>query len=52
MRWGGIARFEWLLFDGLVFGFLAWQLVSVRRLIRADREKAARDVNSGRQKNE
>jgi hypothetical protein len=48
MHWGGIARFEWLLFDGMIFGFLAWQLVSVRRLIRADREKAAHEADSNR----
>jgi len=41
MHWGVLARFEWVLFDGAIMGFLVWQLVSVRRLIRNDRARAA-----------
>jgi len=38
MNWGGLARFEWILIEVLVLGILVWQLVSVRRAIRRDRE--------------
>jgi hypothetical protein len=31
-------RCEWLLIDFIVLGILLWQLVSVRRAIRKDRE--------------
>jgi hypothetical protein len=37
MHW---ARFEWVLFDVGGLGFLVWQLVSVRRLIKQDRQAA------------
>ena len=37
---GGLARYEWILVELLVLGVLVWQLVSVRRLIRADRENS------------
>jgi hypothetical protein len=43
MAWGGLARFEWILVELLVLGVLVWQLVSVRRAIRADRAKRARE---------
>ncbi len=40
MHGAGWARFEWVLFDVGALAFLVWQLVSVRRLIRVDREAA------------
>ncbi len=40
MRWGLLPRFEWVLFDSAIIGFLVWQLISVRRLIRIDRAQA------------
>jgi hypothetical protein len=51
MHWSVLPRFEWVLFDGAIIGFLVWQLVSVRRLIRIDREQAraaaaARDAST------
>jgi len=39
MSLSGLARFEWILIDALVLGLLFWQLVSVRRAIRVDRQK-------------
>jgi hypothetical protein len=36
MAW--LAQFEWILIELLVLGILVWQLISVRRAIRADRE--------------
>jgi hypothetical protein len=35
-----MAQYEWILIEVLVLAILVWQLVSVRRAIRADREKA------------
>jgi hypothetical protein len=40
MGLGWLAQYEWILIEVLVLGILVWQLVSVRRLIRADRERA------------
>jgi hypothetical protein len=40
VHWAGLARFEWVLFDGGLIAFLVWQLISIRRLVRIDREKA------------
>ncbi len=34
-------RFEWLILEGAVLAWAVWQLVSVRRSIRKDREAAA-----------
>jgi len=52
MHWGVLARFEWVLFDGAIMGFLVWQLVSVRRLIRNDRARAAAGRNAAQDKEE
>ena len=40
MQWSTLPRFEWLLFDGALMGFLVWQMISIRRLVRIDREQA------------
>jgi len=40
MHWAILPRFEWLLFDGGLMIFLVWQMVSIRRLVRIDRENA------------
>ncbi len=40
MSLAGLGRFEWVLIELLVLGILVWQLVSVRRLIRRDRQAA------------
>ena len=37
-------QWEWAIGDFLLLGFLIWQLVSVRRSLREDREKAAREA--------
>jgi hypothetical protein len=42
MAW--MARYEWIIIEVLVLGLLLWQLVSIRRAIRADREKQRRDT--------
>ncbi len=39
MGLGWLAQYEWILIEVLVLGILVWQLVSVRRAIRVDREK-------------
>jgi hypothetical protein len=39
----GLARFEWILIEAIVMGVLIWQLVSIRRAVRRDREAAAKD---------
>jgi hypothetical protein len=39
LHWDMLPRFEWVLFDGVIMGLLVWQLVSVRRLIRIDRDR-------------
>lgn len=44
MTWSAVAwmvQFEWLLFELALLGFLFWELYSVRRSIRRDREAAA-----------
>ena len=38
----GIAQYEWMILEVAVLGFLFYQLWSVRRSIRHDREAAAR----------
>ena len=43
MHWATLARFEWLIFDGALMGFLVWQMISIRRLVRIDREKAKKE---------
>lgn len=35
--------FEFVLIPSVVFGFLAWQILSVRASIRADRQKEERE---------
>jgi hypothetical protein len=40
-------RFEWLLMEGLVLVLAVWQLVSVRRSIRRDREAAKARKDDG-----
>jgi hypothetical protein len=40
MSWGGLARYEWILIELVVLGILVWQLISVNRASRGDREKA------------
>ncbi len=42
MGLGWMAQYEWILIEVLVLAILVWQLVSVRRAIRADRERAKR----------
>lgn len=44
MFWAGLARYEWIIVELIVLGVLVWQLVSVRRGIRADREKKRRET--------
>ncbi len=44
MNWPHGMQWEWALGDFLLLGFLIWQLVSVRRSLREDREKAAREA--------
>ena len=39
-----------LLFSGAAIGVAAWQLISVRREIRADRERAHRPDGAGRRR--
>ncbi|MBV9654111.1 MAG: hypothetical protein JOZ42_06065 [Acetobacteraceae bacterium] len=38
MAWSALPRFEWLLIDAVVLGVLVWQLVSVKREIRKNRQ--------------
>jgi len=35
-----LSPFEWILIELIVLGILVWQLISVRRAIRADRQAA------------
>jgi hypothetical protein len=42
MGWEAIARFEWMLILLLVLALAVWELVSVRRAIRRDRDRAGR----------
>jgi hypothetical protein len=34
-----LARFEWIIIELLVIGLLGWEVFSIRRTIRRDREK-------------
>ncbi len=38
-----LAGFEWIIIELLVLGVLIWQLVSIRRAVRRDREAAAQE---------
>ena len=45
MNWDALAwmvQFEWLFFELALLAFLSWELYSVRRSIRRDREAAAK----------
>ena len=39
MDWGPFVQFEWLIGEGLLLVVLFWQLFSLRREQRRDREK-------------
>ena len=39
MDWGPFVQFEWLIGEGLLLAVLFWQLFSLRREQRRDREK-------------
>ena len=39
MNWGPFVQFEWLIGEGLLLAVLFWQLFSLRREQRRDREK-------------
>ncbi len=39
MDWGPFVRFEWLLGEALLLAVLFWQLFSLRREQKRDREK-------------
>jgi hypothetical protein len=43
MDWSELARYEWMILELAVLGLLIAELVSVRRSIRRDRERAAKD---------
>ncbi len=38
-----MARFEWILIELIVLGLLIWQVVSIRRAVRRDRQAAAKE---------
>jgi hypothetical protein len=35
-----MAQFEWIIIELIVLGVLIWQVVSIRRAVKIDREKA------------
>jgi hypothetical protein len=43
----GIGRFEGFVIEALVLALAVWQLISVRREIRQDKEMAAREAQDG-----
>jgi hypothetical protein len=43
MEWSELPRYEWIAIELVVLGLLIAELVSVRRSIRRDREKAEQD---------
>jgi hypothetical protein len=38
-----VAKFEWIIVELLVIGLLGWEVFSIRRTIRRDREKQRND---------
>jgi hypothetical protein len=52
MNWPHGMQWEWAIGDFALLAFLIWQLVSVRRSLREDREKASREAAEAAKANE
>jgi len=42
-----MAQFEWIIIELIVLGLLIWQVISIRRAVKIDREKA-KAIKEGR----
>ncbi len=47
MTWPHGAQWEWAIGEFAVLGFLFWELFSLRRTQRRDRERAKREAEGG-----